>query len=570
MRKSAMTAAMLCLMLVTPLQSWSEVPAAEEPFAESIEVTVVNVDVVVRDRAGNLVSGLTRDDFKLFVDGKPVEISNFYAASPPPPPAPPAAAVAPAPPDGPGTGTAGEVAAADGAAQSGREALNLVVYVDDANMKPFDRNRVLKQLRGFLEQTLQPGDQLLVVSDNLGLHVRHPFQRPLSALGPELDRMAQETGLGISRENEAQQALDAIHTIGCLGGVEGIAQSHAEKVYGEIKSTYADLERLIQSLGSLNGHKVLLYMGNGVPVHAGADVFGLVAATCPEDNAGGKPIDTSGPLHAVVAAANANRVTLYALEATGLRNYASAATAYPLLPYDLSAEVDADRQDSLTALAKGTGGRAALNANDFSHDLEGLAADVNGGYSLGFTPPRSDNRKMHALKVEVARPHLRLSYRESYRELSPAERLEGRMTAVLLQGMSDNPLDVAMKLGTPTPADKGKVLVPVQLSVPFGKLAMLPQADGRNDRIVIFAAILGSHGDMSGIHRIDVPVHVPDTAASQALAHRFGYNAKLLLEPGRQRVAFVVVDQTSHISSSVFQDLDVDRNGAATPVHVSN
>ena len=559
MRKSVMTAAMLGLMLVAPFQSWSAVPPPEEPFAESIEVTVVNVDVVVRDRAGNLVPGLTRDDFKLFVDGKPVEISNFYAAGPPPPAAAPAA---PAAPEGPAAGTAGEAAAASGAAESGRETLSLVVYVDNANMKPFDRNRVLKQLRGFLEQTLQPGDQLLVVTDDLGLHVRHPFQRPLSALGPELDQMEKEAGLGISRENEARQALDAIQTIRCIGGVEGIAQTHADKVYAEVKSTYADLQRLIRSLGSLSGRKVLLYVGNGVPVHAGADVFGLVAAICPEDNAGGRPIDTSSPMHAVIAAANANRVTLYALEATGLRNYASAETPSPLMPYDLASAVDADRQDSLTALTTGTGGRAALNANDFSHDLQGLASDLNGGYSLGFTPPRSGDRKTHSLKVEVTRPHLRLSYREGYRELSPGERLEGRMTAALLHGFADNPLDLALKLGTPTPADRGKMLLPVQLSVPFGKLAMLPQADGHRDRIVIFAASLDPHGEMSGINRIDVPVHVPATAAPQVLANRFGYNAKLLLEPGRQRVAFVIVDQTSHISSSVFQDVDVDKSSA--------
>jgi hypothetical protein len=67
-----------------------------EPFEETIEVNVVSLDVVVRDASGNLVPGLTRADFRLLVDGKPVEITNFVApqAAPatlgaPPPHSPP-------------------------------------------------------------------------------------------------------------------------------------------------------------------------------------------------------------------------------------------------------------------------------------------------------------------------------------------------------------------------------------------------------------------------------------------------------------------------------------------------
>ena len=39
---------------------------------------VVNVDVFVRDKDGNPVTGLTKDDFELYEDGKPIAITNFY------------------------------------------------------------------------------------------------------------------------------------------------------------------------------------------------------------------------------------------------------------------------------------------------------------------------------------------------------------------------------------------------------------------------------------------------------------------------------------------------------------
>src|SRR2546430_16327455 len=56
--------------------------AAQEKIVETIEVRIANIDVVVTDRAGNPVSGLTKDDFELFENGKPQTITNFYEIRP--------------------------------------------------------------------------------------------------------------------------------------------------------------------------------------------------------------------------------------------------------------------------------------------------------------------------------------------------------------------------------------------------------------------------------------------------------------------------------------------------------
>jgi hypothetical protein len=52
---------------------------AVEVFLDRVEVDVVNLEVVVTDRRGNPIRGLTRDDFVVLEDGKPVELTNFYA-----------------------------------------------------------------------------------------------------------------------------------------------------------------------------------------------------------------------------------------------------------------------------------------------------------------------------------------------------------------------------------------------------------------------------------------------------------------------------------------------------------
>src|SRR6185436_19355523 len=42
-----------------------------------VSVNYVDVDVTVTDAAGNFVSGLSRDDFQVFEDGKPQKIDTF-------------------------------------------------------------------------------------------------------------------------------------------------------------------------------------------------------------------------------------------------------------------------------------------------------------------------------------------------------------------------------------------------------------------------------------------------------------------------------------------------------------
>ncbi len=50
-------------------------------FGEVMEVDVVNVEVYVAGRDGKRVTDLKREDFAVFEDGKPVEVTNFAAFS---------------------------------------------------------------------------------------------------------------------------------------------------------------------------------------------------------------------------------------------------------------------------------------------------------------------------------------------------------------------------------------------------------------------------------------------------------------------------------------------------------
>ena len=53
--------------------------AAVQTLTQKIDVSIVNVDVVVAAKDGTPVRGLTRDDFQVFEDGVSQPITNFYA-----------------------------------------------------------------------------------------------------------------------------------------------------------------------------------------------------------------------------------------------------------------------------------------------------------------------------------------------------------------------------------------------------------------------------------------------------------------------------------------------------------
>jgi hypothetical protein len=136
----------------------------------------------------------------------------------------------------------------------------------------------------------------------------------------------------------------------------------------------------------------------------------------------------------------------------------------------------------------------------------------------------------------------------------------------LIHGYADNPLAASLKLGTASFTEHGRVLVPVQVRVPFGKLAFVPREDGRHGRVSIFVGNMDARGGMSAIQRVQLPLRIPEADLKRVLASHLGYDVKLLLAPGRQRIAFAVRDDVARVSASVIQELDIDNEGHANVV----
>lgn len=545
---------------VTAAQS---APAGPGGFGEVLEVTVVNVEVVVTDAKGQRVRGLTAGDFELFEDGRPVRITNFYAfdgleqrhglaapvasAAPAPAPGAPAAlAPPPAPP-----------------AIPEEQRLHLVVYVDNLFLEPFHRNRVVREVRDFLRQALRPGDRVMVVTSERGLHVRQPFTEDAERAAQAL---LETEGLSAFGEQASTARKELLHRLAGSrqwAEAEPLVSSHVEALHHDVEVSLRKLRELVETLGGLPGRKALLYVSDGLPVNPAEDLFLLL-----DQRFGGgvssqlraSRYSVRDQLEALLTHANASRVTFYTIDATGLRSHAGVSAEHggSYTSY-LEADTvrDANRQESLATMALETGGLAAVGTNDVAGALDAMVADFASYYSLGFAPAHAGSGRYYELEVRAKDRRLRVRHRDGYRDHSPATIVRDSTVAALLHGYELNPLEVQVRVAAGARRDDASFQVPVEVRIPLGGLTLVPQADGYHGRLQVAVAAADRAGDLSPVQQTPVPITIPAAQIDEARGQYFVYAVELLLRPGEQWVAVGVRD-----------DLAGDASFVRTPVRV--
>lgn len=599
---------------------------ANPAFGDVLEVNVINVDVTATDDKGRPVAGLKKGDFELLEDGKTVAVSNFdtvTAAVSGAPPAGPAAAHPPSPPSPP----------------SPDDALNLVVFFDNFNLRPPHRARVLRQLREFLARQLGPADRVMVVSYDGGLHVRVPFTGDRAAIEAGLAKLETLVTHGDESDRDRRQALDAMmaiqrdsliqpEPIPCPINIVTPAEAYASTRRHEVLQAVSALTLLVNSLSGVPGRKAVLHVSDGLPLQPGEETFQYLVELCGgngtsgfgtagkprgSQDQGGKgpnrvgrqdddpdvpqvydaasldarsyqaasqaPLDAqrysvAKNLETLAAHANAHRVTLYTLQASGAETTESSDASYApnerIYQFQSVGTTErANRRDSLSLLADATGGRAILDANDPLPDLTRMKADLASFYSLGFTPPHPSDGREHRLEVKVKTAGVHLRYRQSYRDKSTMEKVMDRTLAALFYGIDDNPLDLTIEIGEPV-AEGNQYAVPVQLRIPLFKLAILNQRDDSSfkGKLRILVATRDEQGGTSPVRQVEVPLDIPRKEVLNAMGQYYLYTLTLKMKAGPQHVAVAVRDELAATSSYLSRPLTVGPGtAAAASVH---
>jgi len=146
-------------------------------FVDQVQVTVVNIDVFVRDRNDRPVTGLKKEDFRLLQDGQVRELSHFAAYDE----EVLTAMLSPGAPSGGNESAGGDVAEQTPPGIADIQPVHVVIYVDNENIRPLDRNRVLAQVRHFVAEIMKPNVQVMVISVQRSAEIVTPRSRRASA-----------------------------------------------------------------------------------------------------------------------------------------------------------------------------------------------------------------------------------------------------------------------------------------------------------------------------------------------------------------------------------------------------
>jgi VWFA-related protein len=127
---------------------------------EDIKVRMAVVDLVVLDKAGRTVPGLTADDFEITVHGREIPVASLDV-------------------DCPGGGAAEPIAAFRTNARVGHAppqgARKIVLALDYLHLDQMQRMAVLERAKEMVEDGATADDQIMVVALTGGLRVEQPF-----------------------------------------------------------------------------------------------------------------------------------------------------------------------------------------------------------------------------------------------------------------------------------------------------------------------------------------------------------------------------------------------------------
>jgi VWFA-related protein len=545
----------------------------QEPFVDIVNVSVVNVDVYVTDKQGRPVTGLRREDFQIFENNRPVEITNFYSVNEgkATTPAEDVAAVpAPAPPS-PGMAPASAPREPEKPRTPAEQRLSLIVYIDNFNLRPFNRNRVMRELRAFIGQKLAKDDQIMLVTYDRELHVRRTFTSDPSLIAATMLEIEKISAQGVHADSERRDALQKIEDSQNVAEAEGYAHTYAQSTYNDLSFSIDALKKLTDMLAGMPGRKAVLYISDGLQMISGQDVFYAVQNKYGEQSTSltqTLEFDASRRFTELTAQANANRITFYTIDASGLRVYESTSAENqgpgPTSP-GLSQLVDSVRfanlQSPLQMMAERTGGVAIINTNVITPQLERIARDLNTYYSLGYTPPHYGDGRYYKIEVKVKnRKDLVVRHREGYRDKSTEARMTDGTRAALNFPFDENPLGVVVEFGQPRPREDGYFLVPVMVRIPIGKLVLVPRGERTEDaKVRLFIVAMDESGGTSDVQQTPVPISIPKAEVAVAQGKQFVYSVTLLMRSGDQRVAVGVRDDVGAQASFVSRGVRIGR-----------
>ncbi|HYW73322.1 MAG TPA: VWA domain-containing protein [Pyrinomonadaceae bacterium] len=377
----------------------------DEPEVVRITTNLVQVDAVITDSHGKLVTDLKPDEVQILEDGHRQKITNFSFTLSQNPPAPREATSAkiekternaPAPPP----------------AILRREDIKrtIAIVIDDLGLSFESIVFVRRALKKFIDEQMQPGDLVAIVRTSGGMGALQSFTADKRQLAAAAERI-KWNGNGRSGITPFEPIQPP--TPGEKGADIDAANDDLNEFRKDVFAigTLGAVSYVVRGLKDLPGRKSILLVSDGFRIYDDPNAMRTYLA--------------ADKITRLVDEAARGSVVIYTINATGLQTLGITAADNMADSGDSSGarSVDSaqdqitnrrnqalDNQQSLDYLAHQTGGIAIHNTNDLSSGIRRVLEDQQGYYLIGYRPDestfdkRTGQRTFHHLTLKVTRP----------------------------------------------------------------------------------------------------------------------------------------------------------------------
>ena len=545
-------ALVLLLLVVLPL-------SAQQPYIESFEVRLHNLDVVVTDGEGNPVRGLTKGDFIVTENGVVKEISNFATYD---------SRTSVVSATSPATG-------ADAAASTPPPPRRYVFFIDELGVQKAARERLYTNVAQ-LVQTMREGDLATVVRPTLTEKVVQEFTGDRAAIERALKKAIDESLPGeYGQTRELRELQRALATANVPNEIKFAKRAYADAAKRRVEHRLGQIRALANALAGVQGRKALILVTMGLTTKPGSEAWDYIeqlrSIEPGEDPAervegpGGLLADFEKEINDIAYTAAANGVTIYALEPdiplhVGTAGRAEIKTAERKdesfgndrrleLPRHFQKDLLHNSEMTYASLTEKTGGRWFRGIDTIDDTFRQVSEDLSFYYSLAYRVSGEEDKPQRVAVQVRNRPELRVRTRAEVLEKSTPKEMEDLVVASLLYPRDVNELGMTATAGTPKP-NRGFYEIPIDIVIPMKNLAFMPAGEG--DKYVatftLYFAAAGQRSDFASGGQQSQQIEITGEQYQQIDSVNYRYKTGIEVAPGNMRIALGVIDSTSRLT----------------------
>jgi VWFA-related protein len=501
--------------------------AQEKPFVIKSDAQLVLETVIVKDKHGNAIEGLTARDFVVTEDGsrQSVELCEYQKLDD---------ALLPPVNSQPGQNSvpisligqnhfsarrAGEVKYQDRRL--------LVLYFDLMTMSDADRYRSFYAASKFIQSQMQKSDLLAIMAFSKGaVRVITDFTDDRDRLERIIQKMARPKKRG--EEDEDFNAPDTASSFG---------QNEGEFNLFNTDRQLAALLTAVKMLGALSERKSLVYFASGLRFNG---------------------MDNQAQLRATVNAARRANVVLFPTDSRGLIAEAPLGDASRPSSGGIGMFTGASSmgmlsslqqsQDTLYTLAADTGGQAVLDYNDLSLGIVKAQQSVNAYYILGYYTSNTElDGKYRKIKIELADGQdAKIDYRDGYyarkkfAKFTTADK-ERQLEEALMLGDPITDLTIAMEVNY-FKLNSAEYYVPATMKIPGSELVLAKETGSDRTLIDFIGEVRDDYGTVYTNLRDKVEFKLKGETAAALMKSPIEYDCGFTLLPGKYIIKMLARD----------------------------